>query len=270
MTKVARTTEGPKKAVWTCTGNWRGRRCQPCWRQRSAACFARERSVPAAVACRLSSGDSRCRLEHQPNRPHRKPARRAGTNRNAGRADGRARPDRLRTGARRLHRPPPTASAHLTQRLDAQWLRATVSGRHRCFRLASPEIAKLLETLMRLAAQTADFPAPRLMPTLHGLERAVDVTPSGQTALQPWLGPEHWIHPAVVSRRTRRGTAIGLRPGGRFLAGSGQGVGRCGADHATARDDGLHACTDSLRQRRLGLAGNPLPLLFAPAMLIRP
>lgn len=57
----------------------------------------------------------------------------------------------------------PTASAHLSQLLDAQLLRVTASGRHRYYRLASPEIAKLLETLMQLAAQTAVFPAPRLV-----------------------------------------------------------------------------------------------------------
>jgi DNA-binding transcriptional ArsR family regulator len=56
-----------------------------------------------------------------------------------------------------------TASAHLTQLLDAQMLRVTASGRHRYYRLASPEIARLIETLMQLAVQSATAPAPRLV-----------------------------------------------------------------------------------------------------------
>lgn len=56
-----------------------------------------------------------------------------------------------------------TASSHLTQLLDAQLLRVTASGRHRYYRLASPEIARLIETLMQLAVQTATVPAPRLV-----------------------------------------------------------------------------------------------------------
>jgi len=54
-----------------------------------------------------------------------------------------------------------TASAHLAQLLDAQLLRVTASGRHRYYRLASPEIARLIETLMQLAIQTT--PGPRLL-----------------------------------------------------------------------------------------------------------
>jgi DNA-binding transcriptional ArsR family regulator len=56
-----------------------------------------------------------------------------------------------------------TASAHLAQLLDAQLLRVTASGRHRYYRLATPEIARLIETLMQLAAQTATLPSPRLV-----------------------------------------------------------------------------------------------------------
>jgi DNA-binding transcriptional ArsR family regulator len=56
-----------------------------------------------------------------------------------------------------------TASAHLTQLLDAQLLRVTASGRHRYYRLASPEIAKLIETLMQLAVQTAPALVSRLV-----------------------------------------------------------------------------------------------------------
>ena len=56
-----------------------------------------------------------------------------------------------------------TASAHLTQLVDAQLLRVTPSGRHRYYRLASPDIARLIETMMQLATQTATIPGPRLV-----------------------------------------------------------------------------------------------------------
>jgi DNA-binding transcriptional ArsR family regulator len=56
-----------------------------------------------------------------------------------------------------------TASAHLTQLLDVQLLRVTASGRHRYYGLASVEIAKLIETLMQVAVQTAKAPEPRLV-----------------------------------------------------------------------------------------------------------
>ena len=56
-----------------------------------------------------------------------------------------------------------TASSHLAQLVDAQLLRVAPSGRHRYFRIASPDIARLIETLMQLAAQTATIPGPRLV-----------------------------------------------------------------------------------------------------------
>lgn len=56
-----------------------------------------------------------------------------------------------------------TASAHLTQLLDVKLLRVTASGRHRYYRLASAEIAKLIETLMQIAVQTTNAPEPRLV-----------------------------------------------------------------------------------------------------------
>lgn len=56
-----------------------------------------------------------------------------------------------------------TASAHLARLVDAQVLRVTASGRHRYYKLASPAIARLIETMMQLAAQTATIPGPRLV-----------------------------------------------------------------------------------------------------------
>lgn len=48
-----------------------------------------------------------------------------------------------------------TASAHLAQLVDAQLLRVTPAGRHRYFRLASPDVAHMLETIMQVAGGSA-------------------------------------------------------------------------------------------------------------------
>ena len=67
-----------------------------------------------------------------------------------------------------------TTSVHLAQLVQAQLLRVTPSGRHRYYRLASPEVARLIETLMQLAGQTASAPGPRLQvgPTNDALRAA--------------------------------------------------------------------------------------------------
>lgn len=49
---------------------------------------------------------------------------------------------------------PQTASAHLSKLLEAKLLRAEVQGRHRYYRLASPEIAAVIEALATLAPRT--------------------------------------------------------------------------------------------------------------------
>lgn len=65
--------------------------------------------------------------------------------------------------ARAAHIGTSTASAHLAQMRDAQLLAVTASGRHRYYRLASPEVAQAMETLMQLAARTTAVPAARLV-----------------------------------------------------------------------------------------------------------
>lgn len=57
-----------------------------------------------------------------------------------------------------------TVSAHLAKLLDARLLEVENQGRHRYFRLAGPEIAHLLESLMDVAARTGALrvrPGPR-------------------------------------------------------------------------------------------------------------
>ena len=56
-----------------------------------------------------------------------------------------------------------TASRHLALLVEAGLLRVAKQGRHRYHRLASPEVARMLEGIMQLAAQTT--PAPRRVTT---------------------------------------------------------------------------------------------------------
>ena len=56
----------------------------------------------------------------------------------------------------------PTASSHLAQLVSAELLRVTPSGRHRYYRLASIDVARMLETIMQLASQTNVAARPRI------------------------------------------------------------------------------------------------------------
>jgi hypothetical protein len=56
-----------------------------------------------------------------------------------------------------------TASRHLALLVEADLLRVEKQGRHRYHRLASPEVARVLEGIMQLAAQSA--PQPRRVAT---------------------------------------------------------------------------------------------------------
>jgi DNA-binding transcriptional ArsR family regulator len=64
-----------------------------------------------------------------------------------------------------------TASAHLGKLLDASLLAVESQGRHRYFRLADREVARLLETLMGVAARLA-APLPRFGPREPELREA--------------------------------------------------------------------------------------------------
>ncbi|MGE0310129.1 MAG: ArsR/SmtB family transcription factor [Lautropia sp.] len=56
-----------------------------------------------------------------------------------------------------------TASEHLAQLVAAGMLTPAQQGRHRYYRLASPEVARLLEQMMQLAGATL-APVPRVVP----------------------------------------------------------------------------------------------------------
>ena len=58
---------------------------------------------------------------------------------------------------------PSTASSHLGQLTDASLLEIAKQGRHRYFRIASPEVARMLEMLLGLASGTR-APSPARVP----------------------------------------------------------------------------------------------------------
>jgi len=60
---------------------------------------------------------------------------------------------------------PQTASAHLAKLLDAGLLLMERHGRHRYHRLASPDVARLLETVAQFASRPGDGPAPTAVRT---------------------------------------------------------------------------------------------------------
>lgn len=67
---------------------------------------------------------------------------------------------------------PQTASGHLARLSEAGLIRAEKQGRHRYHRLASPEVASLLEGLMALAGAPNPRAAPRTGPRDAGLRAA--------------------------------------------------------------------------------------------------
>ncbi len=65
--------------------------------------------------------------------------------------------------ARAAHISPQTGSRHLAQLVDAGLLDVTKAGRHRYHRLASPEVARMLEDIMQVAAKGIDAEHPRVV-----------------------------------------------------------------------------------------------------------
>lgn len=71
---------------------------------------------------------------------------------------------------------PATASGHLSKLLEGRLLVAVRQGRHRYFHLASPEVARMLESIMVVAAEPAPKhrATPRISPTLREARTCYD------------------------------------------------------------------------------------------------
>ncbi|HVR51549.1 MAG TPA: winged helix-turn-helix domain-containing protein [Pseudorhodoferax sp.] len=74
--------------------------------------------------------------------------------------------------ARAAHVAAPTASRHLAQLVEAGLLQVEPRGRHRYHRLASAEVARLLESIMQLAGQAPARPRVRVGPRDADLRQA--------------------------------------------------------------------------------------------------
>ncbi|MGH1574876.1 ArsR/SmtB family transcription factor [Methylobacterium sp. P31] len=65
-----------------------------------------------------------------------------------------------------------TASGHLGKLVEGHLLGVAVQGRHRYFRLASPEVARMLETILVVAAAGPEAAKPRATPKISPELRA--------------------------------------------------------------------------------------------------
>lgn len=65
-----------------------------------------------------------------------------------------------------------TASGHLGKLVEGRLLGVAVQGRHRYFRLASPEVARMLETILVVAAAEPEAAKPRATPRVSPELRA--------------------------------------------------------------------------------------------------
>jgi DNA-binding transcriptional ArsR family regulator len=65
-----------------------------------------------------------------------------------------------------------TASGHLGKLVEGRLLGVAVQGRHRYFRLASPEVARMLETILVVAAAGPEATKPRATPKISPELRA--------------------------------------------------------------------------------------------------
>ena len=88
--------------------------------------------------------------------------------------DGRAATARELAHAARVT--PQTASAHLAKLVDGALLTVDRQGRHRYFRLASPQVARTLETILELAAATSPRRGrpPRMAPDMRRARTCYD------------------------------------------------------------------------------------------------
>jgi DNA-binding transcriptional ArsR family regulator len=141
---------------------------------------------------------------------------------------------------------PSTASSHLSRMTDAQLLTIVKQGRHRYYRLATPEVATVVEGLMSLAARAGPRTV-RTGPADTGLRHARVCYDhlAGEVAVQ------------FLSRLRKLGY---LEGGGSALSLTGAGAGWCaglGLDIASLQHKRRPLCRTCLdwSERRYHLAG---------------
>jgi len=145
----------------------------------------------------------------------------------------------------------PTASVHLRKLVDAQLIQMSPAGRHRYFRIANEEIARLLEQLSRLAptkpAQTAG--AKRASSSLRRCRLCYDHL-AGRLAV------------AITESMIRKAWLIEMEPWYRLTDTGREALAELGVERVDGR-----TCMD-WSERRLHLAG-PLGQQLAQVCLAR-
>ncbi len=140
----------------------------------------------------------------------------------------------------------PTASAHLAQLIDAQLLRVTPAGRHRYYRLASTVVARMLESIMQVAAGGR---ATRARVVVGPKDEALRAARTCYDHLAGRLG-------VAIAERLRQDGALVLDDEGAYLTDKGHvslaTLGIAAADRTSAL-----ACRPCLdwSERRFHLAG---------------
>jgi len=145
------------------------------------------------------------------------------------------------------HVAPPTASEHLAKLSDAGLLTPDRQGRHRYYRLASPQVAAMVETILALAGQTQ--PPPR--PTAWRGGEALRTARSCYDHIAGRLGV------ALADGLIERGHVVLAPDGGEVTETGGEFLARFGAEPArvgSARRVFCRPCLD-WSERRPHLAG---------------
>ncbi|MEP9358397.1 winged helix-turn-helix domain-containing protein [Sphingomonas sp. KR3-1] len=145
---------------------------------------------------------------------------------------------------------PQTASGHLAKLAEAGMIAASAQGRHRYFRVATPAVAQMVESVMSVAEELASRPLPFTGPRDTSLRRA-------RTCYDHLAGE---LAVAIAGRMAERGQLV-LGHDGAALTGSGVALlGEIGVA-ADALGAPCRACLD-WSERRPHLAGTPATALY--------
>ena len=145
---------------------------------------------------------------------------------------------------------PQTASGHLARLAEAVMIVPTPQGRHRYFRLASPAVAQMVESVMGVAEELSRRPLPVTGPRDAGLRRA-------RTCYDHLAGQ---LAVAIAGRMAERGQLM-LGHDGAALTGAGVTLLTDLGIAGDALDAPCRACLD-WSERRPHLAGAPATALY--------
>ena len=141
---------------------------------------------------------------------------------------------------------PQTASAHLAKLSEAGLITATPSGRHRYFRLASPKVAQMLESIVAVAGENR----PRFRP----LSRQAAALRDARVCYDHLAGR---LGVAIADAMAARGYLVLEDDGGRFTEAGARFLWELGIDLRVAGKGRRHLCRACLdwTERRPHIGG---------------